>query len=44
MDIIYLQKRLEYLVKNEEYEIAARVKRWIDELKLKYEKEYHYSN
>ncbi len=40
MDIIFLQKRLDYLVKNEEYEIAARIKKWIDELKLKYELQY----
>lgn len=33
MDIIFLQKRLEYLVKNEEYEIAIRIKKWIEELK-----------
>lgn len=33
MDIIFLQKRLEYLVKNEEYEIASRIKKWIEELK-----------
>jgi protein-arginine kinase activator protein McsA len=41
MDIIFLQKRLEYLVKNEEYEIATRIKKWIDELKTKYETQYN---
>lgn len=43
-DILFLEKRLELLVKNEQYEIAARVKKWIDELRLKREKEYQYSN
>lgn len=31
-DIILLEKRINYLVKYEEYETAAVLKRWIDEL------------
>jgi len=35
-DIILLQKRLRFLVELEEYEIAATLKKWIDELNVYY--------
>jgi protein-arginine kinase activator protein McsA len=35
-DIIFLQIRLEELVDKEEYEKAAVIKRWIDELMIFY--------
>jgi protein-arginine kinase activator protein McsA len=35
-DIIFLKRRLKYLVEVENYEKAAVVKRWIDELTLFY--------
>lgn len=31
-DIELLKKRLKYLLKNEQYEAAAVIKRWIDDL------------
>lgn len=34
-DIILLEKRLKYLIMMEEYERAARIKRWIEELKTR---------
>jgi protein-arginine kinase activator protein McsA len=36
MDIWFLEQRLEHLVEQEDYERAARVKRWIDELEILY--------
>ena len=36
MDIWFLEQRLENLVEQEDYERAARVKRWIDELEILY--------
>ena len=35
-DIIFLKKRLDYVVGIEEYEKAAIIKRWIDELMIFY--------
>jgi protein-arginine kinase activator protein McsA len=35
-DIIFLEMRLEELVEREEYEKAAVIKRWIDELMIYY--------
>lgn len=35
-DIIFLKSRLETLVENEEYEKAAIVKKWIDDLIIFY--------
>jgi protein-arginine kinase activator protein McsA len=35
-DIIFLKKRLDYVVEIEEYEKAAIIKRWIDELMVFY--------
>jgi protein-arginine kinase activator protein McsA len=35
-DIIFLEMRLEELVEKEEYEKAAVIKRWIDELFILY--------
>lgn len=32
VDIIFLEKRLQELVEKEEYEKAATIKKWIDEL------------
>jgi len=43
-DIILLQRRLNYLVELEEYEIAAKIKKWIDELSLHYENKLDYDN
>ncbi len=36
MDIWFLEQRLAHLVEQEDYERAARIKRWIDELKVLY--------
>jgi protein-arginine kinase activator protein McsA len=33
-DILFLEKRLRHLIHLEEYEKAARVRKWIDELAL----------
>jgi len=41
-DIKFLNKRLDYLVKMEEYEIASRIKKWIDELIYKHSKDKKY--
>jgi len=41
-DIIFLNKRLDYLVKMEEYEMAAKIKKWIDELIGKHSKNKKY--
>ena len=40
-DIKFLKRRLKYLVEMEQYEVAAKIKLWIDELSKKhqYEKE-----
>jgi len=40
-DIKFLKRRLKYLVEMEQYEVAATIKLWIDELSKKhqYEKE-----
>ena len=35
-DILFLKKRLEFMLELEEYEIAAIIKRWIDELAIYY--------
>jgi protein-arginine kinase activator protein McsA len=35
-DIIFLKKRLDYVIEIEEYEKAAIIKRWIDELTIFY--------
>ena len=35
-DIIFLKKRLDYVIEIEEYEKAAIIKRWIDELMVFY--------
>jgi hypothetical protein len=42
-DIIFLKMRLDYVVEIEEYEKAAIIKRWIDELMVFYgiEEKYH---
>ena len=37
-DIIFLERRLRELVDKEEYEKAATIKRWIDELTLLFKK------
>ena len=37
-DIIFLERRLQELLEKEDYERAAIVKRWIDELTLFYDK------
>jgi protein-arginine kinase activator protein McsA len=34
-DISFLEERLKFLLKEEDYEKAAIIKRWIDELKQK---------
>jgi len=34
-DIYFLQKRINFLIKFEEYERCAKIKSWIDELKNK---------
>ena len=39
-DLILLKRRLKYLVEVENYEKAAVIKRWIDELTLFYSKEH----
>jgi len=38
-DIRFLKKRLKYLVEKEQYEFAAIIKKWIDELSKKYQRE-----
>jgi protein-arginine kinase activator protein McsA len=42
-DIVFLKMRLDYVVEIEEYEKAAIIKRWIDELMVFYniEEKYH---
>jgi hypothetical protein len=35
-DIKFLEKRLVHVVQHEQYEIAAIIKKWIDELKERY--------
>lgn len=35
MDILFLERRLKQLIKDEEYEKASVIKRWIDELNEK---------
>jgi hypothetical protein len=35
-DIVFLQRRLDLVVEREEYERAAIIKRWIDELMIFY--------
>jgi protein-arginine kinase activator protein McsA len=35
-DIIFLKRRLDFVVEKEEYEKAAIIKRWIDELMIFY--------
>lgn len=42
-DIIFLEKRLHYHINNEEYELAATIKRWIDELVVHHHKKYSYT-
>ena len=37
-DIIFLERRLQELLEKEDYERAAIVKRWIDELTILYDK------
>jgi protein-arginine kinase activator protein McsA len=37
-DIIFLERRLKELVDKEEYEKAATIKRWIDELTILFKK------
>ncbi len=38
-DVRFLKKRLQYLVNTEQYEFAAIIKKWIDELSKKYQYE-----
>lgn len=38
-DILFLQRRLDLVVEREEYERAAIIKRWIDELMVFYKVE-----
>jgi len=35
-DIVFLKRRLDFVVEKEEYEKAAIIKRWIDELMIFY--------
>lgn len=37
-DILFLEKRILKLISNEEYEKAAVIKKWLDELKIHYDK------
>ncbi len=38
-DIVFLKRRLQFVVEKEEYEKAAVIKRWIDELMIFYKVE-----
>ena len=38
-DIVFLKRRLQFVVEKEEYEKAAIIKRWIDELMIFYKVE-----
>lgn len=43
-DIISLEKRLKAVVELEQYEIAAKIKQWIDELTIYYNSRYEKTN